>query len=60
MRRALAGHQSVLVRAAGGVSFVDIDADTGKLAGAWLPARHHRGLPRRAPSRRKCATFMRF
>ena len=37
MSRALAGHQSVSFEPPPGVSFVDIDADTGKLPGPGCP-----------------------
>ena len=37
MKNALAGHPSVPFRAPDGVSFVEIDRDTGKLAQPWCP-----------------------
>jgi penicillin-binding protein 1B len=37
MKNALAGHQSVPFKAPDGVSFVEIDRDTGKLAQPGCP-----------------------
>ena len=37
-------------------SFVEIDRDTGKLAGPDLPSRDQRSFPRRAPSRKRNVT----
>jgi penicillin-binding protein 1B len=37
MKDALAGHQSIPFQVPDGVSFVDIDRDTGKLAQPWCP-----------------------
>jgi membrane carboxypeptidase/penicillin-binding protein len=47
MMKALAGHPNVPFEAPEGVSFVEIDRDTGRLAHPHLPAGHHRSVPRR-------------
>ena len=47
MTRALAGRASVPFDVPEGISFADIDPRHRQAAGAWLPARHHRSVPRR-------------
>ena len=54
MKRALAGRADVPFEAPEGITFVDIDPDTGKLAVARLPARDPRGVPRRHRADRAC------
>ncbi len=53
MKRALAGRASVPFDVPDGITFVDIDADTGKLADAELPEGHSARRSSPAPSRRQ-------
>ena len=52
MKRALAGHANLAFEAPEGISFADIDRDTGRLALPDVPTRVERSVPRRHRTRR--------
>ena len=54
MTRALAGHDSPSFQTPEGIVFVDIDRDTGQLAGPTCPRVFSEGVPRRHRAERLC------